>query len=114
MSDDPSAIPILYEDKVQIHCQNIGEELMHLGGEEIRQNYIPKYKKAKFVRKVKLKCVKLKKRPHYLNRRSQKHFNRLNSRRLGSQMFLEHHTNHQSHISTNNGRKIKGTHILSS
>ena len=79
MSVDPSIIPILYEDEIQIHCQNIGQELMHLDDEERRQSYIPKYKKAKFVRKVKLKCVKLKKRPHYLNRRSQKHFNRLNT-----------------------------------
>ena len=68
---------------------------MHWDGVDRGKRYIPKYKSAKFVRKVKLKCVKLKKRPYYRNGSSQ-------------QMSTEQHINRRSYISNNNGRKIKG------
>ena len=100
-------MPINYSDRLQIHCQKIGYQLMNLSGQHRTDINFSKHKNLKFLKKVKLKCLKKSKRPYYRHHGAQKDFTRSIMHRAVNQLSAVKLSNRRSYISSS-GRKLKG------
>ena len=101
---------INYSDRLQIHCQKIGYQLMNLGGQHRTDINFSKHKNLKFLKKVKLKCTKKSKRPYYRHHGAQKDFTRSIMHRAVNQLSAGKLSNRRSYISSS-ARKLKGIDI---
>ena len=103
-------MPINYSDRLQIHCQKIGYQLMNLSGQHRTDINFSKHKNLKFLKKVKLKCLKKSKRPYYRHHGAQKDFTRSIMHRAVNQLSAVKLSNRRSYISSS-GRKLKGINV---
>ena len=83
---------------------------MNLGGQHRTDINFSKHKNFKFLKKVKLKCLKKSKRPYYHHHGGQKDFTRSIMHRAVNQLSAGKLSNRRSYISSS-GRKLKGIHI---
>ena len=108
MDINQSIVPMIHPERVQIHCQKIAYQLINPNGKAENEYDFHNSKKAKLLRKVKLKCVKKKKQAYLRNIDPKKYSSGPNMVKPLGQMSTRRTTNRRSYNSRNNGRKLRG------
>ena len=108
MAFNGSVIPIVHPDRVKMHCQKIGYQLLNPSSNDRNPIQFSKTIRAKMLRKVKLKCVKKKKQAYFRNLSPKKYINEINKLRYASQIPSGNMANRRSYNSNYHGRKLKG------
>ena len=109
MDTNQSIVPMIHPERVQIHCQKIAYQLMNPSGKAENEYDFHNSKRAKLLRKVKLKCVKKKKLSYLRSKDPKKYFSGPNMVQAVGEMSPRRISNRRSYNSRNNGRKWRGT-----
>ena len=108
MGINQSIVSMIHPGREPIHCQRIAFQLMNTNGKTENEFDFHNSKRAKLLRKVKLKCVKKKKQAYLRNSSTKKHFSGFNMVRSFGQMSPKRTTNRRNSNSRTYGRKSRG------